>query len=115
MDLSSHKNLFMIFLLLRLLTAIGLGYTSSLGSAFSYTAYVIGLVLLISLILVYMDNKIGAFLFSIFAVVETLLNFGNITNLAYLPSLLVWRVYGIYLAYRTVEEINQNNARAQYT
>jgi hypothetical protein len=106
MDLSNYKNLFMIFLGIRVLTYVGFGTMSSISNLQSFTSFGFAFLFLVSLVLIYKNHKIGAYIFSLVAVIEVLLNIQNITKIDYLPSLLVWRVFGIYLAYRTVEEIN---------
>ena len=79
------------------------GGISCSSSTLAYTLYVFAALFLSSLILIYKNNVIGAYLFSIVAVIELLLNarIDNLTNIEYLPSLLFWRVFGIYLAYKT--------------
>jgi hypothetical protein len=56
---------------------------------------------MISLVLTYKNNHLGAILFSIITIIELLLNMNNIMNIDYIPSLLFWRVCGVYLAYKT--------------
>ena len=108
MDLTKNKNLFLIFLSIRFLTSLSMGFISSQDYALRIITYFFSLLFLISLFLIYKNNLIGTYIFSSIAIIELLLNIQNITNIEYLPSLLFWRVFGIYLAYKTYMEIRED-------
>ena len=116
LDFSSNKNLFMLFLTIRFAVSLvaGISVTSSnptTQNIYFYGSILFAISFMVSLVLTYKNNRLGAFLFSIIAIIELLLNIDNITNIDYIPSLLFWRVFGIYLAYKTYIEIKDSTSR----
>jgi len=105
MEDSNNKKLFMLFLTIRFSISLVAGISSS-GRELSFISYLFALFFLVSLILTYKNNKLGIYLFISIAIIEMILNFDNITNIEYLPSLLFWRVFGIYLAYKILPDMN---------
>jgi hypothetical protein len=99
----------MFFLTIRFAVSLVAGISCS-ARDLSVISYFFALFFLASLILIYKDNKLGIYLFTSITIIELLLYRYDITNTEFIPrALLFWRVFGIYLAYKTYIETNEKN------
>ena len=91
MDLSTNKNIFLIFLSIRFLTTISMVLTFNHIIAFKISGLLFSSGFLVSLILTYRNNRLGTYLFSLIVIIETLIEptkyeYGNIAITTCLES-----------------------------